>query len=50
MVGAVTGIGILEGAGGFNWLLLLKFFAGWIATLVSAGLVVLHAGEGSAGW
>ncbi len=34
----MTGIGLLEGAGGFNWLLLAKFFAGWVATLVVAGL------------
>ncbi len=34
----MTGIGLLEGAGGFNWMLLAKFFAGWVATLVVAGL------------
>lgn len=38
MVGAVAGIGILERAKGFNWLLLAKFFGGWIATLLVAGL------------
>lgn len=38
MVGAVTGIGILEGARAFNWMLLLKFFAGWVATLIVAAL------------
>jgi sodium-dependent phosphate transporter len=38
MVGAVAGIGIVEGRKGFNGLLLLKFFAGWVATLVVAGL------------
>ncbi|KAL4422695.1 hypothetical protein ABPG75_008892 [Micractinium tetrahymenae] len=50
MVGAVTGIGVVEavsdrrpeGATGrkqaFNWLLLAKFFCGWIATLVVAAL------------
>jgi solute carrier family 20 (sodium-dependent phosphate transporter) len=37
MVGAVTAIGMLEGARGFNYLLLLKFFLGWVATLVIAG-------------
>jgi hypothetical protein len=36
MVGAVTGVGLLEGRRGFNWMLLLKFFAGWVATLVIA--------------
>lgn len=38
MVGAVTGIGILEGRRGFNWRLLIKFFLGWVATLIVAGL------------
>jgi len=49
ITGAITGIGIQEAitarilkkphAGArFNWLLLLKFFAGWVATLVVAGL------------
>ncbi len=38
MVGAVTGIGILEGRGAFNWMILIKFFAGWVATLVVAAL------------
>ncbi len=38
MVGAVSGIGILEGSKGFNGILLIKFFAGWVATLVVAGL------------
>lgn len=38
MVGAVTGIGILEGRRGFNWKLLLKFFLGWVATLVVAAI------------
>lgn len=53
MVGAVSGIGVVEafsgrrpeGAGAhtnskqaFNWLLLLKFFFGWVATLVVAAL------------
>ena len=57
LVGAVTGISLVESVsrrrpdtaehGGskraFNWLLLLKFFAGWVATLVVAGLTA--AGE-----
>ena len=56
MVGAVTGIGLVESVSGrrpatehgvskraFNWILLLKFFAGWVATLVVAGLTA--AGE-----
>jgi hypothetical protein len=57
LVGAVTGIGLVESVSGrrpdtaehgsskraFNWLLLLKFFAGWVATLVVAGLTA--AGE-----
>lgn len=38
MVGSVSAIGMLEGAKGFNGMLLLKFFAGWIATLLVAGL------------
>jgi solute carrier family 20 (sodium-dependent phosphate transporter) len=38
MVGAVSGIGILEGSRGFNAILLLKFFAGWVATLIVSGL------------
>ncbi|KAL4434398.1 hypothetical protein ABPG75_000839 [Micractinium tetrahymenae] len=51
MVGAVTGIGIVESVSGrkpenattgnkraFNWLLLVKFFLGWVATLVVAAL------------
>ncbi|PRW33685.1 2,3-bisphosphoglycerate-independent phosphoglycerate mutase isoform B [Chlorella sorokiniana] len=50
MVGAVTGIGIVEAVSGhrpeganangraFNWVLLIKFFCGWVATLVVAGL------------
>lgn len=38
LVGAVSGIGLLEGRRGFNWLLLLRFVLGWVATLVVAGL------------
>ncbi|EFN59965.1 hypothetical protein CHLNCDRAFT_133070 [Chlorella variabilis] len=38
LVGAVAGIGLLEGRKGFNGVLLLRFFGGWIATLVVAGL------------
>jgi len=38
MVGSVSAIGMLEGAKGFNGMLLLKFFAGWVATLIVAGL------------
>lgn len=49
MVGAVTGIGLVEAVSGkrpegatnnraFNWLLLAKFFLGWVATLVIAAL------------
>lgn len=37
IVGAVTGIGILEGSKGFNAILLVKFFLGWVATLIVAG-------------
>ena len=50
-VGAVTGIGLVEMVSGrrpegsnartkaaFNWLLLVKFFMGWVATLIVAGL------------
>ncbi|PSC75765.1 sodium phosphate symporter [Micractinium conductrix] len=51
MVGAVTGVGIVEAVSGrkpessntgnkraFNWILLLKFFCGWVATLIIAAL------------
>jgi sodium-dependent phosphate transporter len=38
LVGAVTGIGLLEGKRGLNRVLLLRFFAGWVATLVVAAL------------
>lgn len=38
MVGAVTGVGLLEGKKGFNYMLLVKFFAGWVATLLVAAL------------
>jgi hypothetical protein len=38
LVGAVAGIGLLEGRKGFNWLLLLRFLLGWVATVVVAGL------------
>jgi len=30
--------GLLEGKQGFNWMLMVRFFIGWIATLVVAGL------------
>jgi hypothetical protein len=30
--------GLLEGHKGFNWVLLLRFLLGWVATLVVAGL------------
>ena len=30
--------GLAEGRRGFNWLLVLRFFLGWVATLVVAGL------------
>lgn len=51
LVGAVTGVGLVEAVSGrkpenshtgnkhaFNWILLVKFFCGWVATLVIAGL------------
>lgn len=49
MVGAVTGIGVVEAVSGrrpegenrrrsLNWKLLIKFFGGWVATLVVAAL------------
>ena len=51
LVGAVTGVGIVETVSGrkpanagtdnkraFNFLLLLKFFCGWVATLIITGL------------
>jgi sodium-dependent phosphate transporter len=33
-VGATVGVGMLEGRRGVNWRILIKFVAGWIATLV----------------
>jgi sodium-dependent phosphate transporter len=60
LVGAVTGVGLVEAVSGrkpegatttgrkaFNWLLLVKFFCGWVATLVVAALT--SAGE-QASW
>lgn len=38
MVGAVTGVGLLEGTGAFNYMILVKFFAGWVATIVIAAI------------
>ncbi|KAL4858996.1 Phosphate-repressible phosphate permease pho-4 [Chlorella vulgaris] len=51
LVGAVTGVGLVEAVSGrrpegatatnrsaFNWKLLIKFFCGWVATLVVAAL------------
>lgn len=38
LVGAVAGVGLLEGRAGFNWVLMLRFIVGWVATLVVAGL------------
>lgn len=49
ITGAITGIGLeemisakLQGkphpASGFNWMILVKFFCGWVATLIVAGL------------
>lgn len=50
ITGAITGIGIVEVVSAklrkesrpgslYNWMLLLKFFGGWVATIVVAGLV-----------
>lgn len=50
ITGAITGIGIVEVIGAkmrkesrpgslYNWMLLLKFFGGWVATIVIAALV-----------
>jgi sodium-dependent phosphate transporter len=50
ITGAITGIGLVEVISAkmrkeatpgslFNWVLLVKFFAGWVATIVVAGLV-----------
>ncbi|KAK9820365.1 hypothetical protein WJX72_009500 [[Myrmecia] bisecta] len=36
LTGAVIGVGILEGGKGLNWKLLVKFFIGWVFTLVVA--------------
>jgi hypothetical protein len=33
-VGAITGVGLLEGRRGFNWRLLIKFVAGWVLTII----------------
>lgn len=38
LVGAVSGVGLLEGRRGFNAMLLLRFFIGWVATLIVAAL------------
>jgi sodium-dependent phosphate transporter len=38
LVGAVVGIGMLEGQQGLNWRLLFRFFIGWVATLVVVAL------------
>jgi hypothetical protein len=35
----VTSIGILEGARGVNWRLLVRVFLGWVATLLVTGLL-----------
>lgn len=37
LTGAVIGVGALEGGKGLNIRLLLKFFMGWVATLIIAG-------------
>ena len=34
-VGAITGVGMLERRGGFNWRLLGKFAAGWVITIIA---------------
>lgn len=43
ITGAITGLGIMEsvksGARSFNWILLVKFFAGWVATLGITGVM-----------
>mmetsp|Transcript_14849 Transcript_14849/g.22095 ORF Transcript_14849/g.22095 Transcript_14849/m.22095 type:complete len:513 (-) Transcript_14849:100-1638(-) len=36
-VGATTGVGMLEGGEGVNWMLLLRIVAGWLLTLVVVG-------------
>ncbi|KAL4422787.1 hypothetical protein ABPG75_008984 [Micractinium tetrahymenae] len=38
LVGCVTGVGLLEGRRGFNGMLLIRFFEGWVAMLVVAGI------------
>ena len=35
-MGAITGVGMLEKRGGFNWRLLGKFAAGWVITIVAS--------------
>ena len=62
-VGAVSGIGVVEAVSGrrpegatgkarFNWLLLAKFFLGWVATLVVAAgtSAAFTAQVGRGGW
>ena len=34
-VGAIAGVGLLEGRGGFNFRLFLKFCGGWVFTIVA---------------
>ena len=38
ITGAITAVGIIEGVKGFNWMLLVKMFGGWVATLVVTAL------------
>jgi sodium-dependent phosphate transporter len=38
MWGAVTGLGLLEGAKGFNHRIVLKIFLSWVATVAAVGL------------
>ena len=35
-MGAITGVGLLERRGGFNWRLLAKFAAGWVVTIIAS--------------
>ena len=35
-VGAIAGVGLLEGRAGFNFRLFLKFCAGWVITIIAS--------------
>lgn len=38
-VGAIAGMGLMEGSAGIHWLLALQFFMGWLFTLILTALL-----------